>query len=625
MRRRKAGLALAGVLIAVGIALPVTADPGHAPTLVRTIGGSGEAATYPSGAEIDPADGAYVVADTGNDRVERYSASGALLWSVGGFGMSANPLRFSDPRDIGIDSSGDVYVADTGNVRIVKLDGATGAFVSSFKGPANDKIGSPIGVTVSAFDDQVYVADAGKKKVRAFDQTGNQLFAFGETAGCLFSAIRDVDAGPSGMIFIANYLKNNILRMSPAGACLGSWGTKGTGNGQFKNPYGVRVITDPEAGTSVFVADSNNNRVQQFTPTGGFLQAFGGTGTADDRFGGMRRVAVGPPMVCPQGQCMRVAGSDLWGWKLGVWTGNGVDGYVFTTTVPAPVVPPAGEPSRAFVDPPTEVFNEVRGVAFDASGELRVADTVNQRMAWLESDGSFSAGDWRTCGKRGWQAGAFNWPRDVAVDHQSGQLWVADTKQSRLQVIDADCTDSVFVGSSGSGAANFNWPFSIDIRQSDRIAFVADTKNHRIKAYDVATRTVIATFGSLGSGAGTFNQPVWVRVDQSGNRLFVADKNNHRIVELSFNGISFSWIKTIGGTGVFKKPEAVAADASFIYVVDTGNNRVQVLYRSDGATHSTITGFWTPQAVTVGPDDCIYVSDTHNDVVKVYDSGGACS
>ena len=82
---------------------------------------------YPSGLEAAP-DGTVVVADTGNNRVARYSADGSLVWSVGTHGTGTN--QFDNPRDIGVDASNNVYVADTRNSRIVKLS-PSGAWLAS--------------------------------------------------------------------------------------------------------------------------------------------------------------------------------------------------------------------------------------------------------------------------------------------------------------------------------------------------------------------------------------------------------------------------------------------------------------------------------------------------------------
>ena len=640
-----AGLSLAGIASA-------SANSGPQPTFVRTIGGPGHATIYPSGAEVDRSVtdgtlGAYVVADTGNDHVKKYDANGNLLWNVGGFGVKTSPVQFNDPRDVGVDQNGSVYVADTGNVRIVKLSGSNGAYITSWKGVGADKIGSPMGVTVSLYDNHVYVADAGKKVVRVYDTTGNNgvpLHTFGSNGACTLTNFRDVDAGPGGNIYIANYTKNNVVELDSSGGCVRVWGTKGPGNGQFMNPYGVRVALDPVRGTDeVFIADSNNDRVQEFTLTGGYLAQFGGpdmTCTNAGLFCAIRRVAVGPAFTtgCPNGAsvCFRVVGADLWGWKLGIWTSDGSGGYVAPTAaqnIPNPPDPAPGATALNAFTPgtsPAKVFNEVRQVAFAPDGSLRIMDGVNQRVVWMDDTGTLPLGaSWMTCGKRGWDPGAFNWPRGVAIDNATGDLWVADTKQSYLQVIHADCTGAVILGKAGAALGQFNWPYQVAIRQTDRIAFVADTLNGRVVAYDVATRSPIVAYGTKGSGTGQFTRPSGIAVDPANGHVLVADETNNRIVELSFNGSNFSWVGAY--TGALRKPDGVSADATGqIYVADTGNNQLAVL-NANGSPYATMkpTGsaaFLTPQSVSVDGNGCIYVSDTYHDRIQVYTyDTGSCT
>jgi sugar lactone lactonase YvrE len=628
------------VLAAVAVPVSARADAGPPPTFIRQLGSSGDAEIYPSGAEIDPSDGSYVVADTGNDRVKRYDAGGTLQWNVGGFGSVLG--KFNDPRDVGIDDAGNIYVADTGNARIVKMN-AAGTSLAAWKGDASDKIGSPIGVTVSLYTDRVYVADAAKKKVRVFSTGGTVLDVFGDPAGCPFSALRDVDAGPDGSIYVANYLKNNIVHLDGGdGHCLtgSTWGSKGVNDGQFKNPYGVRVALDPalNGGTgapAVFVADSNNNRVQEFSLTGTFIAKFGTTGTPAGAFAGLRRVAVSPPFACDWGQCINVAGSDLWGWKLGVWeTNSDPSHYTFTTTVPNPIVPPAGEAGRPFSDPITAAFNEPRGITFDANGDLRVVDTVNQRLVWITPDGRLPSGSgtWTKCGFRGWTPGAFNWPRSAAVDPATGSIWVADTKQSRLQVVKPDCSGAQFLPAKaavGSGTDQFNWPYGIAMGtfgNTAGVAFVADTKNNRVKAYNVATKAVIDVFGTKGAGNGQFNFPSGIAASPVDNHVFVTDRNNNRAVELQFSNGQFSWVRNY--TGALHKPEGLAADTQGrLYVADSVDNQVVIFHTtgpSIGTIHATLNGFLSPQGVAVDDNGCIYVSDTYNDRVMVYAYESSC-
>jgi DNA-binding beta-propeller fold protein YncE len=612
---RRSAFMVAGVLALVLSSPPAIADSGDAPAFVRQLGGPGRADIYPSGVEVDPGSGAVVVADTGNDRVAKYGAGGSNLWDVGGFGSALG--KYDSPRDVGIDESGNVYVADTGNSRIVKLNGATGAPITSWKGSGADKIGSPLGVSVS--NDLVYVADASKKQVRIYQLTGTLVRSFGQAGTCTFSALRDVDADSSGNVYIANYLQNDILKMTATGGCLTKWGSKGTGDGQFKNPYGVSVAYDPVDGAErVYVADSNNNRIQKFTLTGTFRQAMGQTGSGDANFGGLRRVAVDASG--------RVYGADLWGWKIGRYAWNG-SAYAFDRTYPAPVVPPAGELDRPITD--TSMFNNVNQVAFEADGDLWAMDTVNQRAIPLRNVASGQLNG-TPCGKRGWQAGAFNWPRGIAIDHATGNLWIADTKQSRLQVMSTACTSPAFIGSVGSGSTQFNWPYSLAIRQSDHVVFVADTRNHRVKAYNASTRALIDVFGTTGAGTGQFAQPSGIAVGPGGD-VFVADRGNKRVVRLTFAAGNFSWGGTFGpfsGTDALLRPEGVAADGQNVYIADPGKNRMVVVDRASGTVRGIVTGpgtLDTPQSVSVDADGCVYLSDSYHDRILVYRYAGSCT
>jgi len=624
-----AGVTLAGALLMAPLAGSVArADTGTVPTLVQTIGGPGHAAMYPSGLEYSAFDDTLVVADTGNHKIEKFDpATGALIWEVGGYGTGNG--KFSDPRDVGVGTDGAIYVADTGNVRIDKLD-ANGTWIMSWKGPAGDTVGSPIGISVHSVggNDQVYVADGSKLSVRVWNASlTTQLLSAHSNGICVFSNVRDADADSAGNIYVANYLKNDVLKLSPNGTCITKWGSKGTTNGLFKNPYGVRVAVDPEDGQErVYVADSNNNRVQVFskgqgTDPGVFIDkvgTFSSDVTAPGTFTALRRVAVDP-----EGG---VWGADLWGYDVEhaavVATHADPGGaYLMGPSIPAF---PAGPPTQA-----NAVFNEVRQVAFDNAGNLLAMDTVNQRVVRFNpADGSLLP---PTCGKRGWEAGAFNWPRGIAVDPATNKMWIADTKQNQIQILDfCDTTHVVKIPASTTSSDKFNWPHAVAIRGSDGTAWVADTKNNRLKVYDVATHALLFIYGAKGSGNGEFLQPKGISFDPSDpTHVLVADANNNRIVELvAPNGITaanqVTWSRS---RKFFKKPSGIARDlAGRTYVADSMSNRVVILdpaadwgtTNTNGGILGTITGLNKPEQVAVGPDGRIYVSDTYNDRIQVY-------
>ncbi|HEY3238887.1 MAG TPA: hypothetical protein VGL92_04930 [Acidimicrobiia bacterium] len=598
-KRQRISRALAAVAILTAPLLAGTAggaDTGIPPTLDATLGGPLHAEMYPSGMEIAP-DGSVIVADTGNNQVAKYTAAGTQVWRIGSHGAGTG--QFDNPRDAGVDSAGNVYIADARNSRIVKLSSA-GAWLTTFKGPTGDLISFPLGVSASGT--KVYVADTGKNKVRVFDTAGTQQLAITAATGtCAFSAPRDADGDAAGNIYLANYKVNNVVKFSPTGACLTAWGATGTGDGQFRALYGVRLATDPVLGAqAVYIADANNNRIQEFRTDGTFVAGIGSAGpaTTPGTFFQLRRVA-----VSADGD---VWGADLWGWRVERFDRTPT-GYTYAQTI-GPVI-------AATTD--TTVFQEPRGIAFDTAGIVHVADTVHHRIVRMNPNGTIV----NTCGSRGSAAGQFNWPRGVAVDQATGEIWVANTKQYNLHIIRPDCSAIIKFGAFGAASDQFNWPYSIAIRQSDRTAWVADTLNHRIKVYNVATRALIGMYGAKGAGSGQFNEPGGIAVNPANGRILVADSKNNRVVELSDSGGSnIAVARTM--TGGFNRPEGVAADNNgHIFVADSLNNRVAVLSQVEGvvtATFSTPGPMAEPNNVAVDGSGRLLVADTYNDRIRRY-------
>ena len=430
------GTAMSAAILAavVAAAIPASAaravDPAVTATYSATIGGPGHAAMYPSGMEIAP-NGNVIIADTGNDQVAEYSSTGSLLWRVGSEGSAApcgvNPTgfpQFEQPRDAGVDSAGNVYVADNGNGRILKLNGTNGkCLVKPFKLPGG---GAPIGVTVSptgapVSSQLVYAANGTKSQINVFSTSGALVKTISSSSGCTLNRMRDAAADASGNVYVANYESNNILEFSSTGSCVRSWGKKGSATGQFMNPYGVAIGTDPfinggTPGEAIYVADSNNDRIQEFTPTGTFVATMGSAGTDSQTgtFTQLRRVAVDANG--------NVWGADLWGYRVEEFTRTS-GGYTYSQTIPNPM-------SRR--------RHQYVGLQPGARDLLRCIrrrggdGSVNQRVDVFTSAGTL----FNNCGQRGFTStGDFNWPRGVAVDPTTGNYWIADTKQSDLQIL----------------------------------------------------------------------------------------------------------------------------------------------------------------------------------------------
>ena len=166
-----------------------------------------------SGIALDSSGNIYVV-DTGNNRVEKFSSTGTFIakWGTSGTGDG----QFSSPSGIALDSSGNVYVVDTGNNRVEKFD-SSGTFVSKWGsyGSADGLFNSPKGI---AYSSGIYVVDSGNNRVEQFTTTGTFV---------------------------------------------NKWGVVGSSDGQFNGPWGI-IANTYGSDTYFYVADSSNNRIQKF-------------------------------------------------------------------------------------------------------------------------------------------------------------------------------------------------------------------------------------------------------------------------------------------------------------------------------------------------------------------------
>jgi sugar lactone lactonase YvrE len=266
--------------------------------------GTGATARFsePSGVAVDTSGNVYV-ADWSNHRIRKVTPTGVVTTLAGstqgdvdGIGVAA---QFANPYGVAVDTSGNVYVADTNNYRIRKVTptGVVTTLAGSMPGDvdgttATAQFSFPFGIAVDA-SGNVYVADRSNHRIRKVTPTGVVTTLAGSTRGygdgtgatARFSEPSDVAVDGSGNVYVADQSNHRIRKVTPTGVVTTLAGsTQGYADdtgaaAQFSEPSGIAV----DGSGNVYVADQSNHRIRKVTPTGVVTTLAGSTqGYADD-------------------------------------------------------------------------------------------------------------------------------------------------------------------------------------------------------------------------------------------------------------------------------------------------------------------------------------------------------
>jgi DNA-binding beta-propeller fold protein YncE len=210
-------------------------------------------------------------------------------------------------------------------------------------------------------------------------------------------------------------------------------------------------------------------------------------------------------------------------------------------------------------------------VAADARGNIYVADTKNSRIEIFDGNGQFL----RQFGTKGNGPGQFNEPCGIAVDAQ-GELWIADTWNFR--VVHATADGRVLSTLGGAGPEDLFGPRAV--LPLGKFIYVADTGNKRIVRYD-RDGNKVSQWGGGGSGDGQFVEPVGLAADAAGN-LLVADTGNHRVQVFDGEGKFLRQFRVFGWKDFYTEPYIVAGPSDTVLVTDSSAGRI-VQYDANGA------------------------------------------
>jgi len=183
-------------------------------------------------------------------------------------GRGSGKGESNSPLGMCIDGNGNVLVADTGNGRIEKFS-PTGSFLSviASKGSGHGQLGEPNGIAVDR-SGNIYVAEvASNHRVQKLAPDGTFIAEWkGPDIG--FYGPRRIAIGPDDSVYVVDQGRARIVKLSPDGHVLSSWGSKGSGDGQFNDPTSVAVDS---TSSKAYVADPINKRIQVFDQNGKFL------------------------------------------------------------------------------------------------------------------------------------------------------------------------------------------------------------------------------------------------------------------------------------------------------------------------------------------------------------------
>lgn len=543
---------------------------------------------------------------------------------------------FYVPHGLTIGGRGNLYVADSGNFRIVKLtpDGRVlGRFGRQGSGPGEFgtqpatpySVFPPLGPESVAVDRQgnVYVADTGNARVEKFSPSGTYLASWSVQAAGRVVRQLAVAAAPNNTILVvigavvacphdcATYYL--VQRRAPTGAVLGRWQSEIPPDGPqdaVASPYNVIRSVDVAVGPrgTVFVVTTGEEAcykscpsfwaVDRWTPDGRRLSGWHGT----DFYG--RPVFPTALAVDGRGEIFLADPSDG---RVEKWSFTGKALATWTS----------------FGSSPYGVVNP-RGVAVDARGAVYVSEAVTNRIVKLSAAGKVLA-QWGTGGDA---PGRFWRPGNVALDG-SGNVWVADTGNGRVQRLAPDGRVLARFGISALGPA-----------------IALDRGGNLYVSRRVGNQIVLARYSPTGrpmaqwSNFHLADHPSGITVDAHGTIYLVgrfefpyapnrpADpRNGVDVLVLSAAGAQQALFRVgpgIAGGGIAVSPsgDILVVDPTYAKI-DRYSRAGQLLsswfYADDQRPIRAIRS----TALTVDARGAVYVADDRRDIVREFTDSGA--
>jgi sugar lactone lactonase YvrE len=619
--------------------------------------GVGKAARFfdPESVAVDATGNVYV-ADYVNNTIRKITPLGVVSTLAGVAGVAGtadgpvSTARFRGPIGVAVDNAGNVYVSEGKRIRKITAAGIVSTLAGSLSLDFGDGEGTAAGFDQAAglavdSAGNIYVADFRGDTIRKVTPSGTVTTLAGSYgrsgtvdgmgADARFHYPNGLAVDRSGNVYVADGYSHAIRKITPGGLVSTVAGlpetpgaTDGVGNAaRFNFPMGVAV----DATDNVYVSDTWNHTIRKLAPDGTVTTVAGvagSPGTADGTGSAARFDFPGPLAFDAAGNLYVPDGTTNTIRKI-------TAGGVVTTFAGLP-----GYEKGGVGDGPAAeaLFTRPAGVAVDPSGNVYVADTVNETVRKIMPNGVVTtlAGLPRTYGSAdgAGSAARFYLPQGIAVD-PAGNVFVADTDNATIRKITPAGTVTTLAGTAGNAgyadgsgpSARFNRPVALAVDPAGNL-YVADLHNDAIRK--VTPDGVVTTFLGGPNSHMAYAQPSGVAVDKTGNVYLASNMVVFKVtpdgIATRLAGSTHGWSPTVDGTGpkaYFNAIGGLAVDgAGNVFVTENTDFTVRKitpagvvttlagwpLVKGNAAGTGSAARFDAPQGVAVDEHGNVYVA-----------------